>query len=268
MNNLHTEPYEVYARKRWTHLSSHMLADFRKSPAIYKARYDGELDKPDSAALSFGRAFHTLILEGEEKFSELYAYNNYPINDKTEQPYGVTTKTVIDWAGDKTPLHPDMIRQMFAMDLSIRRHDCAQRIFSDGVAEGVCRGEYCDMLCQARIDWVHNYPQHGFSVCIDLKTCANLDDFERDISRYGYIYQMAFYVAMLRHVAKIRSEPRIVAVEKSPPYRVGVWAIDPALLQKATNDNEQAIRELKSCQENNTWPTGYECLRVIEEETQ
>jgi len=245
-----------------------MLADFRKSPAIYKARYDGELDKPDSAALAFGRAFHTLILEGEKKLSELYAYNDYPINDKTEQPYGVTTKTVIDWAGDKTPLHPDMIRQMFAMDLSIRKHDYAQRLFIDGVAEGVCRGEYCDMLCQARIDWGHNEPQHGFSVCIDLKTCANLDDFERDISRYGYIYQMAFYVAMLRHVAKIRSEPRIVAVEKSPPYRVGVWAIDPALLQKATNDNEQAIRELKSCQENNTWPTGYECLRVIEEETQ
>lgn len=122
MTSLLIEPYEVYARKRWTHLSSHMLADFRKSPAIYKARYDGELDKPDSAALSFGRAFHTLILEGEKKLSELYAYNDYPINDKTEQPYGVTTKTVIDWAGDKTPIHPDMIRQMFAMDLSIRKH--------------------------------------------------------------------------------------------------------------------------------------------------
>ena len=44
------------------------------------------------------------------------------------------------------------------------------------------RAEYGGVACQARIDWLNPIDGRGI---VDLKTCDNLDDFERDIHLVG-----------------------------------------------------------------------------------
>ena len=58
-------PAEDYHRaaREGRYLSSHLLGDFRKSPRLYHKKMAGEIEPADSAALTLGRAVHTLVLE-------------------------------------------------------------------------------------------------------------------------------------------------------------------------------------------------------------
>ena len=91
MVKLTIEPAEVYHAKAKDNLSSHQLADYRKCPLLYHRKRLGLIPQKDSTAYLVGRAAHTLILEGRERFEAEYAVGG-PINPKTEKPYGPTTK--------------------------------------------------------------------------------------------------------------------------------------------------------------------------------
>ena len=82
-------------------------------------------------------------------------------------------------------------------------------MLADGVAEGVVRAEYNSVPCQIRMDWFS--PESGLA---DLKTCDSLKWFESDCRRYGYIYQMAFYRAVIRETTGVSVPVHIIAVEK------------------------------------------------------
>ena len=54
------------------YMSSHLLADFRESPALYYKEISGQIDPKESAAFTLGRAAHSLILEGRHAFDRDY----------------------------------------------------------------------------------------------------------------------------------------------------------------------------------------------------
>ena len=56
------EPAEVYHATAKDYLSSHQLADFRKSPLLYNRKKQGLVPDEDRPAYVVGRAAHTLIL--------------------------------------------------------------------------------------------------------------------------------------------------------------------------------------------------------------
>ena len=68
MNNtnfiIHEPADEYHARSRsGEFMSSHLLADFRESPALYRKKVSGEITESESSAFVMGRAAHCLILE-------------------------------------------------------------------------------------------------------------------------------------------------------------------------------------------------------------
>ena len=135
----------------------------------------------------------------------------------------------------------------------------ACKLLDSGRAEGVVRANYCNLPCQIRIDWTH--PEHGI---VDLKTCDDLDAFENDTKKYGYKYQLAFYHAVLQTVVPNEDiKVHIVAVEKREPYRCGVWMMPEETLHQARITNEATIERLKMARLLDTWPTGYETVRVL-----
>jgi hypothetical protein len=129
-----------------------------------------------------------------------------------------------------------------------------------GVAEGVVRVEYMGIPCQARLDWVS--PEHGL---VDLKTCDDLTWFEPDARRFGYVFQLAFYRAMIQLVAGELLPVHLIAVEKKPPYRCGAWRVDPEVLGHAQRANEAAMKRLLACRRDDYWPTGYEDVRIFDQ---
>jgi hypothetical protein len=99
---------------------------------------------------------------------------------------------------------------------------------------------------------------------VDLKTCEDLDRFERDARRFDYPHQVAFYREVLAEGAGVRLPVSIVAVEKQEPHRCGVWHVSEGLLERCTRENDAAIERLKRCEREDRWPTGFETPRPMD----
>lgn len=254
------EPADEYHSKATDYLSSHQLADFRKCPLLYHRKRIGLIPDEDRPAYVVGRAAHTLILEGRQRFDDEYAVGG-PINPKTGTVYGSNTKAFAEWA--KTQGKPVLTREQFdlllRMHLGVSRNETAMGLLADGVAEAVVRAAYCGVDCQIRMDWFD--PHRNI---VDLKTCDDLTWFEADARRYGYVHQVSFYRAVLAQAIGVKMPVHLIAVEKKEPFRCGVWQVSNEVLGIAQRDNEQAIERLKRCEANDDWPTGYEESRVLD----
>jgi hypothetical protein len=254
------ESAEVYHAKAKENLSSHQLGDFRKCPALHRKKKLGLIDDEDRPAYLIGRALHTLVLEGRNTFEAEYAVGG-PINPKTGEMFGPTTKAYAEWAAAQgkavlTIAQFDLVENMAD---GVRANGMAVDLLSAGIAEGVVRCEYRDMPCQIRMDWFD--PHRGIA---DLKTCDDLTWFEADARRYGYAHQLAFYRAVLTQVIGVVMPVHLIAIEKKEPFRCGVWQLTPDTLVQAQKENEAAIERLKRCIATDTWPTGYEECRVFD----
>lgn len=254
------EPADLYHDQAGAYLSSHLLADFRRSPLLYHRKRCGLIPDVDRPAYIVGRAAHTLILEKRQRFNEEYAVGG-PINPNTGNVYGANTKAFAEWAAaqGKPVLSNEQFDLLLRLHLGVALNEIAKSLLSSGVAEGVVRTEYCGVDCQIRMDWLN--PKRGL---VDLKTCDDLTWFEADARRHGYLHQVAFYRAVLSQVIGQLVPVHFVAVEKKEPFRCGVWQIAPDILAIADRENEQAIDRLRTCRATNVWPTGYEELRVFD----
>ncbi len=256
------EPADVYHAKAKDHLTAHALNEFRRCPQLYRRKELGLVPERDTTAYLIGRAAHTLILEGRQRYKREYAVGG-PINPKTGQPFGSATKAFAEWAEKQSKpvlsdAHAALVEQMAA---TVRAHAVVHELLADGVAEGVVRCTYLQHVCQARIDWIN--PSINVGV-VDLKTTEEIDSFEFALRALGYIHQLAFYRALVaiasRHVLPVH----VIAVEKREPFRCGVWRIEAAVLDEARAQNEEAMRELRGCRATDNWFTRYEGLRVVE----
>lgn len=254
------EPFAEYLAQSKSHLTSHQLGDFRKCPALYRKKKLGLVPDEDRPAYLIGRALHTLVLEGRDRFEAEYAVGG-PINPKTGEMFGPTTKAYAEWAAaqGKAVLTVAQFDLVDNMADGVRANGIAVDLLSEGIAEGVVRHSYRDMPCQIRMDWFD--PHRGVA---DLKTCDDLTWFEADARRYGYAHQLAFYRAVLAQVIGVVMPAFMVAIEKKEPFRCGVWQINEDTLAQAQKENEAAIERLKRCVATDTWPTGYEECRVYD----
>ena len=249
------------AARRGEFMSSHLLANFRESPELYRRKIAGEIEETDSPSLALGRAAHCLILEGRMPFDEQYLVADGPINAKTGEPYGRTTKAYAEWLSsqDREIISTKDYGFITKLQKSVWKHDVASVLLDKGEAEGTLRTEYCGVPCQIRMDWFS--PEYGL---IDLKTCDSLKWFESDFRRFGYAYQMAFYRAIIRVITGETVSVRVIATEKNEPFSTGVWEICEEVLDQAEQINESALKRFRECRDKNDWPTGYESVRLID----
>ncbi len=248
--------------KNGNYMSSHMLSTFRTNPKLYYKKVQGLISDNDNPAYAIGRAAHKLILEGREAFNSDYVVSDGPINERTGKPFGSETKAFTDWRAEQTGeiVATANYGKIINYELSVKSHVEASALLQQGVAEGVVRAEYCGVPCQIRMDFFNE--EYGL---IDLKTCAEIRYFESDLQRYGYIYQLAFYRAVIKQVTGKDYPVNIIAVEKQEPYTCGVWGIIPNVLDEADMVNVAALKRYKQSKVENLWPTGYEQKRIITE---
>lgn len=262
LNLLIDEPEAAYhgQTRRGEYLSSHLLADFRRCPAFYHRKLLGQVPDKRSAAYDLGRAAHKLILEGNAAFDEAYLVSDGPLNPKTQQPYGRTTKAYADWleGQDREIISTADRDYLEHLRSAVMANVEATNLLKTGVCESVVRAPIAGEPCHIRMDWFN--PEMGI---VDLKTAADLDFFEHDIRRYGYVLQMAFYRSVLREATGFEAPVYIIGVEKAEPFRAGVWFIFPDVLDEAEKVNLAAIKRLRECRASGQWETGFEAPRAI-----
>ena len=157
---------------------------------------------------------------------------------------------------------------MTKLQSAVWLHPIAGELLDGGWAEGTVRTTYNGEPVQIRIDYFNPNFRDELTgregAIIDLKTCESIDFFESDARRYGYLHQLAFYREVMRIASGEEFPVYIIAVEKKAPYRVGVWKLAPEALDDAKADNERAISLLRECRCQDSWPTGYEEMRVLD----
>ena len=257
---LAVEPAEEYHAKAAQYLSSHQLIDFMICPQLYRKKQLGQIENTQTPAMLVGSATHTKVLEGHNVYEAEYAVGG-PINPRTSKPFGRDTNAFRDWceAHGKTVLTDKQAASVENMADGVAWNLEAVDLIRHGRAEGVVREMYCGMPCQVRIDWTHS-----FRGIVDLKTTADLTWFENDCKRRRYHNQLAFYQAVLAEVIGQHVPVHIVAIEKTEPFRCGVWRIGDDTLTNARRENEAAITRLRAATEIDHFPTGYEEIRLLE----
>ena len=258
-------PASEYDEARSTHLTSHGLMDYIKSPRMHKLKQTGMMPSKSSKSFAIGTALHMLVLEGTAEFERNY-YSPFPgtepVNDKTGKPFGVATKAYTDWleaeALGREVLSPSDYDLVVNMHRAVSLHGEACNLLQEGTPEGVIRTEISGVPVQTRMDWFN--PTAGI---IDLKTIGDLDDFGEQFDKFNYGIQFAFYQMVAEEALGQCLPFYAVVVEKAPTHRVGVFTVNTHTLERYRREVERHIERYADSMRADHWPTGYETIRMI-----
>lgn len=258
------EPRDRYDLRIVTHLNSHSLATFRKCPRLYSLGPLLPTWKQEPQSVLVGRAFHCLVLEGQEIFDGQFAVGG-PLNPRTGKPYGRTTETYKQWLEHegKDAIDDETAALLSRMQVGLMSSPHAMELLSSGFGESTVLGTIGNVPCQSRIDWVHWRGDPCSAAIVDLKTCGDLDEFESASILYGYHQQLAFYRLVVESSSGHVLPCMLIGIEKRSPNRCGVWRIDESLLDQAAQEVRSDIARLAECRNLDRWPTGYETPRVL-----
>lgn len=247
-------------------LNFHKLARFHRDPKVFKE--NGYEEEP-SDAMRFGSAFHAKLLT-PDVYEKNVAVFHPPINPKTGEPYGVTTKAykevqeafyarydfVISDAEEKTI--DRMLNEFYLHPVApkILQH----KIVTEQPVKSVIETPLGEVECKGKIDAI---TAEGI---VDIKTTANFDDatgrdrFRYAIYDYKYIVQLAFY----RRILGTDDKCWIIAFEKNSPNRVAVYSIADEVIEKANAVVDAWLYQWQLA-EQGTYKSRYDDLIVIDQ---
>lgn len=238
-----------------------LLDLLHRSPMHCHAALIGEPAEP-TEAMKLGTAVHALVLE-PKKYERQFAIAPR-VDRRTKAGKEEWAQFCEEHAGAEI-ISEDTAELVRAMAASVHSHPAAHALLSaEGKAEmsaywiDTITGE----LCKCRPDF---WRKDG--IIVDLKTTedASPEGFARSVVSYRYHVQAAWYLEGLKRLfddglAKEGFErPRnfvFVAVEKKPPYAVGVYVLDLDAYQVGANEARADLDKFHECKRLDVWP-GY-----------
>ena len=244
----HHMPFSEYAEAPG--LNQSKLKVMRRSPKKFKHMLN--VSKTDTLELGMGRAIHTAVLE-PETFNDCYA--QLPeVNLRTNDG----KKLIQDFKNmnpGKDFLKASEYTEVFEIAASVLGDPDAARLLADTERELSVwwKDEGTDVLCKARIDaWLPKA-----RTIIDLKTTRDAGPaFARGIWQYGYHLQAAWYMQALEAHGLMPAHFIFIAVEKEPPYDVGIYRLTDEVIQLSRQENSALLRKYAECERKDYWP-GY-----------
>ena len=215
-----------------------------ESPAHYRHAVDTPW--PSTAAQSLGTAVHRLM-EGRP----LPVYPGAVRRGKEWEAWK------LEHGAESVTAEED--RTARAMVASIHRHPVASTLVGVGVHERRIDWTFGGRAASSTPDLYRIQPCGGFVV--DLKTCrsAKPDLFLRDVRRYHYHAQLAFYrqaIGAVEDVDPSTLQAYIVAVESRAPYPVTVVRMTSRALLDGLASCYLWLERLRICEAADDWP-GY-----------
>lgn len=211
-----------------------------------RTRYNLDNDKEDTEARIFGRAVHAVVLDAASADKEFYF---------TEEYSRATKEGKARWEEDTEKANGRTIirnsQEIYDMAASVCRHPGAASLLTGGNAEvSIFWKEGID-LCKARLDYLRD----GLVVELKTTTSAAERDFSREIAKFGYHYQLAWYRRAIGKYMPVRGAA-IIAVEKTPPYCVATYYLANEDLDRAESVLMKRLDEFRKCRDEANW-SGY-----------
>lgn len=271
----------------WDCASASRLKQLRKSPAHLRYYLDHPKET-DTPTLAFGRAYHDAILQPEVLHRDYLMAGPCVAELKTGERKGQScglpgiepdwsdwdkwycgrhAKKVIEPEGVPRILSAHEYAEIRAIRDKVLAHPIASELLT---CRGVCETSIVwqdrdtEVLCKGRVDRYCTF--RGWKVHVDLKgtTDASPDGFCREIYQYGYHIQAAMYLDGANAIVRADRRYAFIAVEKSPPYVVGIYELDAGAIAHGRAEYKRLLHVLRECQEKDRWPdyTTDEILRV------
>lgn len=233
-------------------LSRSALMKLKKSPLHYAAHYKyGVGDKSPTPAMKFGSAVHSYILE-PDKFDSQYLVVD-KIEGRSKKAMEEREALELEAAGREV-IWSETMNEIMALSDAFHSHEVASQFLGNAKVEQSLfwRDEFTQVLLKCRPDiWA---PE----MIIDLKTTndASPDSIQRDIASYGYHIQAAMIIDGIKAVTEETiKEFVLLAIEKKPPYAVGMYAIGEHAIEVGRNEYLDLVNCYKRHEENNEWPS-------------
>lgn len=200
-------PIDAYHDPRCPGVSSTTLKSVLKAEAKPKS------DKP---AFSFGKAFHTLVLEPEL--------------------FNVTVMQTVD---------ADEYQMMLKMQEVLKSHPKFDELFEGTSKERsfFSRDKDSGLLKKCRTDIAMG------NIIVDLKSTRSVvkDTFQFDAKKFGYGFSAAYYIEIVSEVLNSRIENfHWVCVEKSMKPKVGIFHPHQDCLSKRNQEIREALEIYKT----------------------
>lgn len=225
-----------------------------KSPAHAWANHPKNPDcvaRVDDKKYDVGTAAHTVFLEGDDSSVRVVYADSWRTKDAKEQRDEA-------YAAGLTPLLERDWQNVAALADAIRagtdRIHATPSLFVDGKPEQTLVWEEDDVVCKARVDWLHD----DHSAIDDLKTTgasAAPEAWPRTAFGIGADLQQAFYVRGARAVLGVEPAFRFVTVETEPPYALSAFTMAPDALAVAEAKIDYAIGVWRECLKTGVWPS-------------
>lgn len=250
------------------YIGSTSLKKYLQSPTHYL--YNKNNPKPPSEEMSFGSAYHILILEEDKWNDEVFVLDESkrPMPDKDYR-----TKENRDWKDEQIKSSVGKIYlSMEQYDTAMRMRDVLkQNTFASDLMNGEERessyyGEYNGVKVKVRPD---SYTKGKFIA--DLKTCqdSSFEEFKKHSFNMGYHISASLYLDILNITNNPDTEEGFffVSQEKKPPYNVSVFIASEQFIAQGRHIYENLLRLHKHCLEKNEWK-GYEVFSEFQNNVQ
>lgn len=108
------------------------------------------------------------------------------------------------------------------------------------------------------------WPDRG--IVYDVKTTqdASPTGFAREIQKYNYALQAAFYMHVMRCAGLKAKKFVFVAVEKEPPFAVGIHMLTDEYITWAERQMHDVLAQIKEAQATSTFTTGWPAVNIVD----
>jgi exodeoxyribonuclease VIII len=211
------------------YVTNSMLGRLDKSPQHLQIYLEG--GKEDSKALSFGKAFHTMVLEPNKLDDTIAVFEGKTRRGKVWDDFSMehSDKVIIsssEW-DTLTSMYNVILKNNAATEfLSQSQKECVN-IWQEGLTNLKCKGK-ADCVIDTG----------SGKILIDIKTTADasLDVFRRSCWKYGYDRQAAWYLDGFN-----ATEFWFIVIEKTAPYRIGIYKAGDELITEGRKKNRRLV---------------------------
>jgi hypothetical protein len=230
-------------------ISKSGLDQISRSPAHYQVWLK---EKPEpTPSMVFGTAVHAALLEPDAFASRYVQAPNYDRRTK------VGKEQYEEWAkenSEKIALSSEQIQKIREMQDAFWSNRTISLIAPKAISEISVFWEDSEtkIKCKARADVVTQD-----CLILDLKTTddASQDAFARYAWTYRYHVQAAMYLAGIGAAMERQLTDFIfVAIEKNPPYAIGLYLADKALIAAGKDAMRRDITRYAECVALGQWP--------------
>ncbi len=211
------------------YITNSMLGRLDKSPQHLQRYLDGHTE--ETKALSFGKAFHTMILEPEKVDNTIAVFEGKTRRGKAWDEFSMehSNKLIISSSEWNT------LTEMYDV---ISNNKSATEFLSQSKKEciNIWKDNLTNLKCKGKADCVINTGEGKILADVKTTTDASLEAFRRSSWKYGYDRQAAWYLDGFD-----ATEFWFIVIEKTAPYRMGVFKAGDEFIIEGRNKNRRLL---------------------------